>query len=293
MKKYSYTIGIPTRRRQTCIQTVLECIGKQTIQPNAVIIVEQEENHGKEYQLIAKKHGLPLTYIYRQIANTPAARNEILRNTQTPIILFLDDDSEPAPLWAATMCARFDDATIGGCVGRSETIDQPIEVSRTDTGRVTWLGTVRDGFSSTVAQDVDTVIGCNAGFSTDVIRKLGGFDEHYTGNAMREETDMSLRVREAGYRIVFEPGAYVFHRRYEHGGARKVDDRIAWYFHFFSNETYFFLKHRNPVLLPIFLLTKWEWILRCMFGFGREVSLRSIVTPIHGIMHGVWKRIHI
>ncbi len=255
-----------------------------------VIIVEQEENHEALYQSIGKKLGIPLLYIYRELANTPAARNDILKHTRTPIILFLDDDSEPAPTWAAMMCKRFENATVGGCVGRSETIDQGSEPLRSDTGRVTWLGTVTDGFSSGVAQDVDTVIGCNAGFLADVIRTLGGFDELYTGNAMREETDMSLRVKAAGYRIVFEPSAYVFHRRYEHGGARKVDDRIAWYFHFFSNETYFFLKHRNPIFLPLFLLTKWEWILRCSFGFGREVSLRSIVTPIHGIMHGVGKR---
>lgn len=293
MSNTTYTIGIPTRRRPECIKTVLACISKQTRKPECVIILEQEQNHGELFTKTAKKYGLPLQYIYRDTANTPAARNAILAHTKTPVILFLDDDSEPSPEWAKYMCASFRDPSVGGCVGRSETTDQPNEPDRRDTGRVSWLGTVSDGFSSVIPQDVDTVIGCNAGFLVDIVKRIGGFDEKYTGNAMREETDMSLRVKHAGYRIIFEPNAFIFHRRYEHGGARKIDDRIGWYFHFFSNETYFFLKHRNPVLLPVYLLTKWQWTLRCMFGFGREVSVRSIVTPIHGIMNGVWKRTHI
>ena len=64
---------------------------------------------------------------------------------------------------------------------------------------------------------------------------------------------------------------------------------MQWYFDFFSNETYFFLKHRPKVLLPIFWLTKIEWAIRCMFGFGREVSMRSVLTPFAGMADGVRK----
>jgi hypothetical protein len=43
------------------------------------------------------------------------------------------------------------------------------------------------------------------------------------------------------------------------------------------------------LLLPIFWMTKVEWAMRCMFGFGRDVSMRSISTPFAGMVDGVRK----
>ena len=100
---------------------------------------------------------------------------------------------------------------------------------------------------------------------------------------------MSLRAKKAVYKILFEPKAVVNHHRAETGGARKSEGRLQWYVDLFSNETYFFLKHRLHILLPIFWLTKSEWAVRCMFGFGREVSFRSIRAPFAGMADGVRK----
>jgi len=183
---------------------------------------------------------------------------------------------------------NFQDPRVAATVGRVITHGQPIEEARCDTASVSTFG-VTEGYSSTIRQEVDTVVGCNMCWRSDVYRKLGGVDEQFTGNALREETDLSLRVKKAGYKIIFEPKAEVEHLREKTGGARKTEGRIQWYFDFFSNETYFFLKHRPAILLPIYLLTKLNWSLRCMFGFGREVSLRSFFTPKLGVINGIKK----
>ena len=96
-------------------------------------------------------------------------------------------------------------------------------------------------------------------------------------------------MKSAGNKIIYEPTAVVEHHRAATGGARKSEGRLQWYFDFFSNETYFYLKHRPHILLPIFWLTKIEWAGRCMFGFGREVSVRSLSTPFAGMVDGVRK----
>ena len=58
-------------------------------------------------------------------------------------------------------------------------------------------------------------------------------------------------------------------------------------FGFFQSETYFFLKHWPKVLVPFIILTRFNWAIRCMFGFGREVSFRSMMTPFLGVLEGV------
>jgi GT2 family glycosyltransferase len=131
-----------------------------------------------------------------------------------------------------------------------------------------------------------TVITCNASWRKRVFEKIEGFDENFTG-PIREDSDLSLRTRKRGYKIIFEPRATIIHARSESGGFRKTEGRLKWYFGFFKSETYFFLKHIKWYWWVIFWFVRWHWFARCMFGFGREVSWRSIKTPWLGIYHGV------
>ncbi|MDW8234935.1 MAG: glycosyltransferase family 2 protein, partial [Roseiflexaceae bacterium] len=54
-----------------------------------------------------------------------------------------------------------------------------------------------------------------------LFQRSGGFDERFPG-AAGEDTDLSLRLRAAGVRILFEPGARVIHRH------RRETPRAVW-----------------------------------------------------------------
>ncbi len=217
------------------------------------------------------------------------ARNAGAKKAKGDLLLFLDDDVIARPGLINAHRKNFRDPKIAATSGRVLTRGQKSEPMSTHVGRVGFLGGVSGGYSSEIRQEIDSVIGCNMCWRRDVFLALGGVDEKFTGNALREETDLSLRAKGLGYTILFEPVAVVEHVRAAAGGARKSEGRLTWYFDFFSNETYYFLKHRPAVLLPIFMLTKISWILRCMFGFGREVSVRSVSTPWKGIYDGIRK----
>ncbi len=58
-------------------------------------------------------------------------------------------------------------------------------------------------------RDVASVIGAAVMIRSDVMRKLGGFDERFF--FFLEETDFCVRVRQIGYRVVFFPGSKVIH----------------------------------------------------------------------------------
>lgn len=286
------SIVIPTYKREESLSRLLANLAKNIDKKTEILIIEQEVNHGSLYKSLAKKLGLTLRYHFLKHRSTAQAMNIGVAHAKGEYVLFLDDDVTVTKNIITRHRRNFSDPRVAATVGRIVTDGQIVEPNRTDTGRVNWLGSFRDGFSSTIRQEVDTVIGCNTMWRTDIYRKLGGIDEQFTGNALRLESDLSLRAKRTGCTIIFEPTAQVVHHRAETGGARKTEGRMAWYRDFFSNETYFFLKHRSHLLLPVFLLTRIDWAVRCMFGFGREVSLRSITTPFIGIMEGIQKYDH-
>jgi len=283
------SIIIPSYKRKDSLIRLIKNLAGQTKKDTEIIVVEQGENNGNVYRIIARELHMQFSYIFQKEISASKAKNRGARKACGKYLIFYDDDVLVGKNAVANIVRNFSDPSVGGVAGRVVDVGRVEEPGRRDVGRIYPLGIVTGGFSSRIRQNVDTVIGCNAAWRKNVFDEIGGFDERFTGNAMREESDLSLRVKAKGYHIVFDPTATVVHLREPHGGARKIDDRFYWYFHFFSNEAYFFLKHQSVGLFPIFLFTRISYILRCMFGFGREVSVRSIKTPFIGIVDGIDK----
>ena len=64
--------------------------------------------------------------------------------------------------------------------------------------------------------------GCNMSFKRHVLDRVGGFDTRYVGNAYREESDICMRVRRAGFAVRFAPAAKLVHLEAPAGGCREV-----------------------------------------------------------------------
>ena len=285
--KHKISIIIPTLHRKVSMLRLLASVAKQDAKAD-IVVVEQGYNNGKAYKTFAQKHRLQVSYVHFIGKNSAKARNLGAKQTKGTILVFYDDDVVLESYALENIVRNFEDPTIGCVCGRVLTPGQPVEKNRIDVGRISPWSTFSDGFSSAIRQDIVAAIGCNMAVRKDRFEKVRGFDEQFDG-AFREDSDLSLRVEKLGNRVIFDPSAIVTHIREQKGGGRKSEGRIEWYFTFFSNETYFFLKHKNLYWFPVFLATRIEWMLRCMFGFGREVSMRSILTPLAGIMDGVRK----
>lgn len=245
------SIVIPTFHRKKSLLRLLQTLDKKM----EIIVVEQEENNKKAF----KKY--ITTYIFLPKRSTPHAMNVGVKRAKGDLVLFLDDDVTVTKDFRKHHEKNFKDPAVAATVGRIITDGQKIEAERMDTGRIDWLGECSDGFSSAHRQKVDTVIGANTCWRKDILLKLGGFDERFTGNALRFESDLSLRAKQAGYTIVFEPKALVYHHRESTGGTRKTEGRMRWYIDYFHNETLFFLKHRPYYLYPVYLLIKIWWVI--------------------------------
>jgi len=99
----------------------------------------------------------------------------------------------------------------------------PEQFIRKNLGK--WFGTIHDNFNAHAEpREADFVDGMCAMFKRSVLERVGLFDEQFFFDS--EIVDLSNRVRKAGYRIMFYPGARVIHL----GGSsrRRVSRTMVW-----------------------------------------------------------------
>ena len=66
------------------------------------------------------------------------------------------------------------------------------------------------GCESAAPRDVDFIVGCGLMVKRAVLENVGLLDERYF--LYFEETDLCARARKAGYRVVYQPGARLWHK---------------------------------------------------------------------------------
>lgn len=159
------------------------------------------------------------------------SRNEALLHVDADVISFIDDDVVVRPGWDRALMRAFADLTVDAVGGRTcndvpgdDVYDRPI-------GRLLDDGTLTAGFGAARDEyvEIDHGIGANMSFRREVLAELGGFRDDYPGTAMREDTDVFLRVRRLGRRVIFAPDAVVDHLPAPHVHGKRFDRRYQLY----------------------------------------------------------------
>lgn len=159
------------------------------------------------------------------------SRNEALRHVDGDIVSFLDDDVVVSPEWQNALLRAFHDPTVDAVAGRTRNLQPGEESYDQPVGRLLADGSLSEGFASLTdgVIEVDHGIGANMSFRRTMLAMLGGFRDDYPGTAMREDTDMFLRVKRAGGRSVFAPDAVVDHLPAPHVKGERFDTRYKLY----------------------------------------------------------------
>lgn len=159
------------------------------------------------------------------------ARNVALLHARGEVISFLDDDVVIGSGWQAAVLAAFEDPTVDAVAGRTRNLQPGEETYPLPIGRLQADGSLTEGFASLSDRqvDVDHGIGANMSFRRSVLARLGGFRDDYPGTAMREDTDVYLRISRLGGRAVFRPDAVVDHLPAPHVKGARFDTRYKLY----------------------------------------------------------------
>lgn len=215
MKDPFVTIIIPTCNRPYLLKHCIERVLRQPYPHKEIIVVDSSSNDKSE-SVVAQFPEVISVRIRGQHNNRPYAKNKGMTFASGDLICFIDDDSMVCPTWLETIIAIHQDDTVGAAGGRvvrkpepySEEESGPPQMIVQPSGRVIWEGAE---LVSTERVDVDHLISCNVSFRRDALEQVGGFDPNYTITSLREETDLCVRVKKAGWRIVYEPGMAVVH----------------------------------------------------------------------------------
>lgn len=274
-QRLSISIIIPTYNRDQSLRDCLWSLFQQVYQNYEIIVVDQSDIQLPEKERFYQKYEQRFYLRRLKKPSIPKAINLGIKLARGEIILLVDDDILANKQLLASHVENYEDKNLAGVIGRVVTKGQEEEPDFQSVGRITSWGSVAGGYSSKIRQEVGNVIGCNVSFRKEILKKVGGIDENFVGNSLRWETDLALRIRREGGKIIFDPKAEIIHQRAETGGCR-MDNRQQWFKDFFQNEAYFCFKWIKWYWWPIFWLNRWQWFLRS----------KSIIIPWQGICQG-------
>lgn len=203
------TVMIPTLNSEEYIEDCLRALMNQTYKDFEIVLVD---GHSKDRTVeIGEKYGARIIY---DDGNTRAhACNTGLRETETDIVVFTDADTIPEKDWLEHLIKHFDDdkvASVGGPNTAPE--NDPFMGKAADLayGSEIMTGNTRYGKIPSKVTEINHNPGCNAAYRKKVIDEIGGFEEDLP---TAEDLVLDYKITSAGYKILFDPNALVWHRR--------------------------------------------------------------------------------
>jgi len=134
-----------------------------------------------------------------------ASRNAGVAAAAGEIVVFTDADCEPVADWLAEILRPFSDPCVSGVKGSYRTRQREVVARLTQCE-------FEERYERLDSQPViDFVDSHAAAFRVQALREIGGFDPAFP-YANNEDVDLSYRLARAGYKLVFNRRAAVYHR---------------------------------------------------------------------------------
>ena len=231
---------VATRNRPETLAQCLDTLLAQDHPAAEIVVVDNAPSDDRTREMIAARYAdrPSVRYVREERPGLGRAHNAGLADLTHPVVAITDDDVLVDPDWLGALCANFaDDPTVGCATG----LILPREL---ETRAQYWTechggfgkGFARRTFDLSDAPGAGPLFpyaagafgsGANMAFSAEALRRIGGFDPALgAGTVAKGGDDLAafVAVIRAGFRIVYEPAAIVWHlhRRNEEGMARQA-----------------------------------------------------------------------
>ncbi len=246
------SVVVATRNREDYLADLLDSLAEQRFRDFEVVIVDDSDDLDSREAVLRLAREASEALRIKLVRNPtrlgiPRSLNRGVLAADGEIIAFTDDDCIADRSWLVNLLRWYRDPRVGGVGGRVVPVEHdalwiPEERSYPHlVGRLVWNGDVASNFDLDVGPLlVDCLAGANMSFRRELLLRVKGFSPLYAGNAYRFETDLAIRVKRLGYRIVFDPEAVIYHRRAASGGARV--NAYEWNYWFCRNHALFLLR---------------------------------------------------
>lgn len=243
MKLPSFSIVINTLNRGPALQKTLESFQWLKYEGDFEVVVVNGPSTDNSPQVI--ESWLPRIRVGScPVANLSVSRNVGICMAQGDVIAFIDDDAIPEPEWLTQLAQAYADPMVGGVGGfvfNHTGYDFQYRYAVVDRfGNAQDMSTATPEHSFPKSLWFPHLLGCNSSFRRSALLEVGGFDEEY--EYFLDETDVCLRIVDAGYLIAQLPNAFV-HHKFAPSNIRGENKVAKYRFPIIKNKIYFMLKN--------------------------------------------------
>lgn len=230
----SISVVVPTYRRADLVERCINSLVEQDYphERYEVIVIEDGSQDARPVVEFLQSANVRLSYLSMPHGGAAAAYAAGLGQARSDLVAFIDDDAIAPRTWLSQIAAILVQGKPQGVIGTGGRIsgEYPLdkfEATVSSTGELRWTGF---GPVASPPCDVDHLPGCNMAFWRDALLEIGGFDARFSKTiSWRHETDVCLRLRRLGHRLIYDPSLVVLHR-----GARwsslleRVNPKVVW-----------------------------------------------------------------
>lgn len=222
----SVSVVVPTYRRAEQLKECLDGLARQRRAPDQVLVVCRADD-APAREVVRQRPG-----VEECLVNRPGQTAALLagaRACRGDVIVFTDDDAVPRADWLQWLVAPYADPTVGAVGGRDivHHLGEVEDGAELQVGLLLPTGRAVGAHHLGVGRlrDVWFLKGVNLSCRRELLAIPAGL--RGTGAEVACDTAMSLAVRQAGHRVLFEPRALVDHfpgRRFDADRRRAVDE---------------------------------------------------------------------
>jgi lipopolysaccharide/colanic/teichoic acid biosynthesis glycosyltransferase/glycosyltransferase involved in cell wall biosynthesis len=210
--RIAVSVIVPAYNAAAVLPRCLSALARQNFPCDRYEVILVDDGSRDETATVARAAGVRV--ISQPNAGPAAARNAGAAAATGELLLFTDADCAPEPGWISALAAPFDLQRMVGATLGSATIAGAKGAYLTDqrgaVPRFTQLE-YEDRYDRMVgAESIDFIDTYSAAYRRDVFLANRGFDAIFP-TASVEDQELSFRLAEKGYRLVFVPEARVYH----------------------------------------------------------------------------------
>ena len=213
------------------LRTCLQHLEAQTVQPLEIVVVDASPDD-RTRRVVDTFAGVG--YLRNELGAGSIATSRAIGFAATTgeVVAYVDDDAFAAPDWLHRLLLPYGDSSVAAVGGRARN-GRPGEEAEGlgEIGLLLPNGRLTGNFAADPGRVVETdhMIGANMSYRRAVAERLGGVHDYYPGTCLREDADMALRMRFAGYRVVYTPCAVVDHVAGPYARGQRFDLRYDYY----------------------------------------------------------------
>ena len=234
------SLYIPCFNAERYVARTLEGALRQTYPFDEILVID--DGSGDRTREIASRYPVRVVSHERN-RGLAAARNTGFRSAGNELVASLDADCVPEPDWLEKLLPRLDDPKVAGAGGR---LEETVLTSLADRWRQAHLP---ENWGTAVITNPPFLFGANGLHRKSALEEVGGHDEVTWTAGCGEDKDISRKLRQRGYNLIYQPAALVKHIKQD--TVRSVMD------------------------------TRWRWWRYGVAAYFKRIGLRSILATFY------------